>query len=88
MDDFEYDSIDYNDITRILNELFDFKNKNMPEDSLLDTIFEFANKYNYNPIQLAEELSEAQGFKDIVQNDCIKFKYYRKVDSSVDTEWC
>lgn len=88
MDEFEYANIDYNNITRILNELFDFKSKYMSEDSLLDVIFEFAAKNNYNPIQLAEELSEAQGFKDIAQNDCIKFKYYKKTDSSVDSEWC
>jgi hypothetical protein len=82
-----YSAIDYNILTNIFNELFEFKSKFMPEDSLLDTLIEFASKNNYNPFQLAQELGDSPGFRDIVEKDCIKFKYYKGALDKSSDEW-
>ena len=85
--DSNYNAIDCNTLTNVFNELFEFRNKFMPEDSLLDVLTEFASKYNYNPFQLAQELGDSPGFRDIAEKDCIKFKYYKgTLDKSLD-EW-
>jgi hypothetical protein len=72
----------------ILNSFFKFKNEFMSEYSILDALKEYAAKYDYNVIELAQELSEIPGFVDICQNDCKKFKYniIQKTDNIGD-EW-
>jgi hypothetical protein len=66
-----------------MNDVFIFRNEHMPDDSLMDVIKEFAEKYNFNPVEVAQELAEYDGFKQIFEQDCIKHKY-----ALIDTGEC
>lgn len=70
-----YSTIKENGTIQLLNALFDFRTKFMPDDSLIDVIKEFADKNNYNPIEVAQELAEYDGFQQIMEQDCIKFNF-------------
>jgi hypothetical protein len=72
-----------NNKTLILNDFFKFKKENMDDYSILDALKEYAAKHNYNVIELAQELSEIQGFVEICANDCIKYKY--SIVTSIDS---
>lgn len=60
----------------ILNSLFEFREAyGMQEDCILDVLEEYAHKYNVDTEMLARELSDLDGFVELVQVDLTKHKY-------------
>lgn len=79
----EFKQISTNKAVSLMNELFAFKREFMKDDSILDAIVEYSQKNDLNPVQLAQELSEFEGFRQIVENDCIKYKYINNSDTDI-----
>lgn len=77
------------DKVQLLNEFFKFKKDFMSEDSIIDALFEYADKHGYNYIHLTEELSEIPGFVDICKNNCIEHNFIRVTANGniIENDW-
>ncbi len=81
------DSQDIDNRVVLLNTFFKFKKEFMDEDSIIDSLIEFSNKFNYNYEMIAQELADIPGFVDIVHQDCKKFKYSIIKHSDTISDW-
>lgn len=79
----------FNKSVNLLNELFKFKReKQMDDYCILDVIDEYAFRNDCDPEELCYSLSEYEGFKEIVEQDLIKFKYSKnKIENSGLEAW-
>jgi hypothetical protein len=83
----------YNNGINLYNELYQFIEENdMKDDCILDAIMEFSIKNNYNPIEVAEVLSEYKGFQNNAQINLMKHKHIKQESDhnkpdNVE-EWC
>ena len=70
----------------LLNSVFEFKEEyEMQDDCILDVLKEYAHKHDVDVELLARELSDLDGFVELVQVDLIKHKY-TKEDIKTDVE--
>lgn len=79
--------LDTNDKKQLLNDFFRFKNQFMKDDSILDAIIEYSHKYDYDQDYLIQELADLDGFVEIAQADCVKFKYINNRIAGIDNSW-
>lgn len=72
---------------KLLNELFAFKKESMPDESILDAIYEFSYRRKIDPVELAQELAEIPAFLSIVEKDCKKFRYIQEECQDIESDW-
>lgn len=78
----------FNGKVNLLNELYKFReDKQMQDNCILDVIFEYCRKKDIDPEHLCAELSDYEGFQEIVELDLQKHKYSKSYNKSSLEEW-
>lgn len=78
----------FNGKVNLLNELYKFREyKQMQNNCILDVIFEYCRKNDIDPEHLCAELSDYEGFQEIVELDLQRHKYCKAYDKSSLEEW-
>ena len=84
----QYNLENINTNINLLNEIYSFREKhNMEEDCILDVLTEFAHHNNLDVDLMTRELSDIQGFQDLVEIDMVKFKFKKPDDTQTIQGW-
>lgn len=79
-----------NNNIELLNSVFDFRDKyEMQDDCILDVLEEYAHQNDLNTELLARELSDLDGFLELVEVDLKKHGFSRtiNVNEEIDDGW-
>ena len=83
----------FNPAVEKINKIFEFRKQyDMENDCMLDVIQEYCFKNNIDDIELfVSDISEVEGFVEMLRNDMIKFKYMSNTDDCISNnvidEW-
>ena len=70
-----------------LNDFLIYKEKYFKDDCILDALESYAFSKDLDSEILARELSENEGFVEIVRKDLIKFKFIKEKENNELDKW-
>lgn len=85
------EELDKQEVQDVINDIFKFKREKCPEFSIIDTILEYAYKYDKNIQELGNIISEHEEFIQILEKQLVRTHYIKSDEPSQDTldenEW-
>ena len=84
------DIINYNRTDELLEEIFDFRDKNNLEGDLVGIILSYCEENDYRLEEVAEVLSESKNFKKMLEASAEKYNHFQTDEDFYemdDEEW-